>query len=105
MATDRETKVLLKALVDGQVKLTERVDKLAEGQERLTDRVDKLTEQMTRAATLINALGEGQAKLSERVDGFTAAVLRGFTEGAGRDLATDRRVDGLEARVAKLEQR
>jgi hypothetical protein len=39
------------------------------------------------------------------LDGFTAAVLRGFTEGAGRDIATEKRVDQLEARMSQLENK
>ncbi len=97
MAMDPELKELLGTLVEGQVRLNE-------GQARLTDRIDVLTEQMTRAATLINALADGQAKLAERVDGFTAAVLRGFTDGAGRDHVIEKRVDALEERVTNLER-
>ncbi len=110
MAMDPELKTVLTTLVD-------RVDKLAEGQERLVEGQEKLTEQMTRAAALINSLADGQAKLTERVhsladgqakltervDGFTAVVLRGFTDTAGREHVLDKRVDQLEDRVTKLE--
>ncbi len=120
-----QVETLLVGLTEGQVRtnatmgtLTDRVDKLteqvtrtativnalAEGQDVLRDGLLQLTEQVTRTATIVNALAEGQMKLGERVDGFTAAVLRGFTEGAGRDLANERRVDALEARMTKLEQ-
>jgi hypothetical protein len=95
MATDRETKALLKALVDGQVKL-------AEGQAQLTERVDHLAGRLDTFAEKITA---DITRLTGRLDAFAEVVVRGFTESAGRDIATDKRVDGLEARVAKLEQR
>ncbi len=68
MAIDPETKVLLNALVDGQVKLTDGQVKLTDGQVKLTEGQDELrraqqrTEaQLTRAVGLINTLAEGQA--------------------------------------------
>jgi len=95
MATDRETKALLKALVDGQVKL-------AEGQTQLSARVDHLA---ARLDTFAEKITTDITRLTGRLDAFAEVVVRGFTESAGRDIATDKRVDGLEARVAKLEQR
>jgi hypothetical protein len=54
---------------------------------------------------LINALVEGQTRLTERIDAFASLVVRGFTDGAGRDLVGEKRVDALEQRVTVLEHR
>jgi hypothetical protein len=43
--------------------------------------------------------------LTCRLDAFAEVVVRGFTEGVGREHALDKRVDTLEDRVSKLEQR
>ncbi len=112
MAVDPDLKAILTALAEGQTRNDTSIANLTEGQAHLIALKDTLTEQVGRSAGLINELAEGQVKLTDRVeklterlDGFTAAVLRGFTEGVGRDIATEKRVDQLEARMSQLENK
>ena len=112
MAVDPELKTVLMELSAG-------MRTLVEGQGRLEARADKTDEHLVRAASLINALAEGQArltegqvkltervdKLTERIDAFATMVIRGFTDGAGRDHVIEQRVDELERRVGSLERR
>ncbi len=91
MVTDRETKALLKALVDGQLKLAGEVGRLVKEQARTSK------EQARTSAEL--------RQLGKRMDKYAAAVVRGFTNGAGRDHAVEKRVDQLEQRVSTLERR
>ena len=77
MAMDRETRTLLKALVDGQVKLA--------GAQARTE--------------------AGLRQLGKRMDKYAEAVMRGFTNGARRDHGLEKRVDSVEARLGALERR
>ena len=105
MAIDPGLKTALNTLIEGQMKLTQGQTALTQGQEQLLARADKVDEQLRRAAALINTLVEGQSRLIERIDAFASLVVRGFTDGAGRDMATEKRVDALEQRVGVLERR
>ncbi len=90
MPMDRETRALLKALVEGQVNLAQGQVKLVEGQAKLAQ---------------AQARTEGELRqLGKRMDKYTAAVMRGLTNGARRDHGLEKRVDSVEARLSALER-
>lgn len=82
---DPELKVLLAALVEGQVKL-------AESQAKTDATVQAL-------AAEVRALGGTVRQMSERMDRFAEAVMRGFTTGGEQQGALQARVERLEGAV------
>jgi hypothetical protein len=84
---DPALRTLLKALVEGQVKLAEGQATIAEGQATMEVR---LAEGHARLAEGQARLEKSQARMmdkltvvSERLDDFARAVIRGFTKGRG----------------------
>src|SRR5438046_1985367 len=102
MAMERETRTLLKALVDGQVKLAEGLKSHAKTTntaiQRLSTDVRQLTTDVRQLTTDVRYLGK-------RMDRYATAVVRGFTNGTRRDHVIEKRVGVLEARVTSLEQK
>ena len=90
---DPALRTLLKALVEGQVKLAEGQAtmevRLAEGQARLEKSQARMMDKLT--------------VVSERLDDFARAVIRGFTNGASRRSGLEQRVGRLERRLTRLE--
>lgn len=90
-----ELRKLLRALVEGQVKL-------ANGQRDTNAVVARLARQVSRLGGEVSRLGGEVSRLGKRLDRFAQAVVRGFTDGAARDKAFDARIDALERVVAVL---
>ncbi len=128
MSLDSELKELLAALVTGQVKHDERLDRLAESQrqldatvkhlatategalsrltasqERTDATVNRLGEKVDRFGEKVDRFGEKVEHLTDRVDSFTKVIMEGFTSSASRDRHLEDDVRALEARVTKLE--
>lgn len=100
---DPALRTLLKALVEGQVKLAEGQVKLEEGQVKLVEGQVKLEEGQARLEKSQARMMDKLTVVSERLDGFARAVIRGFTNGASRDSGLERRLGRLERRVTRLE--
>ena len=111
---DPALRTLLKALVEGQVKLAEGQATLAEGQAtmevRLAEGQARLAEGQARLAGGQAQLEKSQARMmdkltvvSEHLDDFARAVIRGFTNGASRHSGLERRVGRIERRLTRLE--
>jgi hypothetical protein len=97
MAVDSELKALLDALVEGQLKLAEVQQRFSEGLQRLAEGQQRHGERLDRVEAALE-------RLTVRVEAFTDAVLRGFTDAAGRDRALDSRVEKPESRMQALER-
>ena len=89
---DPELKTLIKALMDGQIKL-------AEGHVETQASIRHLAET---TEVSIASLAEKVSFLSERLDSFGEKVVCGFTDSAQREGDLDRRVSKLESEVESL---
>ncbi len=111
---DPELKTLLKALMDGQIKLAEghvetqaAIQRQAEKTEASIRSLAEKTEASIRSLAekteaSISSLAKTVSLLSERLDSFGEKVVRGFTDVAQRDGDLERRVSKLESEVESL---
>src|SRR2546429_463527 len=115
MSMDKETRTLLRALVDGQVKLAEShaaletnlarshaalETKLAKSHAALAKEIAQshaqLAKAQARTEATVDRLGHNLDRLASRLDDFRKDVYRGFTRSVARDHSLDRRVTTLE---------
>ncbi len=110
---DPELKTLLKALMDGQIKLAEghvetqaAIRHLAERTGKTESAIQLMSENIQlmseKTEASIGSLAESVSILSERLDSFGEKVVRGFTDSSQRDGDLDRRVSKLESEVESL---
>ncbi len=99
---DAVEQTMIKALVDGQIKLAEWQAKLAEGQTKMEASIERLAEGQTKMEASIERLADKVSFMAERLDHFGEQVLRGFTQAAQRDGDLDQRVSKLEAEMETL---
>ncbi len=107
---DPELKTILKALMDGQIKLAEGHVETQAAIRHLAERTGKtesaiqLLAETTQAsigslAENVSILADRLDSLSDRLDSFGEKVVRGFTDSTKRDGDLDRRVSKLESEV------
>src|SRR5947208_1010524 len=106
MAMDPETRALMKALVDGQLKLAESLasshselaKKVAMSDAKFRGEMAQLAKAQKRTEANLDRLGKRLDQVGKRMDGFRKDVFRGFTHAAARDHSLDKRVIALERR-------
>ncbi len=86
------------------------VNEIADRQVRHEEHFARIDKALARTADLLVRHGEllvsheeSVARLDVRMDEFREAMLRGFTDAAGRDSTIDGRVDEIETRVTAIE--
>ena len=111
MDMEAETKVLLAALVNGQVRLDEGQARLQEalrglalGQQRSDRRMEAFTANQEKLDRRVDKLVDTTDRILERLTWQTKQIVRGFTRGASRDFVLERRTSSFDRRLRKVER-
>lgn len=111
MAADTDIGLIVQQLVGMQSRMADRQVAVENALLQLTNRVDALAEGQAQLVVGQAQLVAGQTQLTKtvgnlatRIDAFTEAVMRGFTDAAGRHGELAAKVTTLDARLTALER-